>query len=143
MKKFLILPFVLVAGNWCRRCGVLKIRHRMSDFELGKALIILLVLLVGAAAAPTSALASTRSPQVAAERYWVGGTGPVKYLQEQIGQSPFHRAGNWSDDPSTTNSLRSFGYPSTTQAATGHSGAGNAHFNANSDIAVCVVKISV
>ena len=48
MKKFLILPFVLVAGNWCRRCGVLKIRHRMSDFELGKALIILLVLLVGA-----------------------------------------------------------------------------------------------
>ena len=27
--------------------------------------------------------------------------------------------------PSTTNSLRSFGYPSTTQAATGHGGAGN------------------
>ena len=76
---------------------------------------------------PTMLIANERSiftSAFAAERYWVGGTGPVKYLQEQIGQSPFHRAGNWSDDPSTT------------QAATGHSGAGNAHFDADSNIAV-------
>jgi len=59
---------------------------------------------------PTMLIANERSiftSAFAAERYWVGGSG------------------SWSDDPSTTNSLRSFGYPSTTQAATGHGGAGN------------------
>jgi len=55
----------------------------------GKYFLILIFLIVGAAAAPTHALAAGCSGT--GECYWVGGTG------------------SWSD-PSTTNSLHSFGY---------------------------------
>src|SRR3989338_2936983 len=111
MKKFLILPFVLVAGNWCRRCGVLKIRHRMSDFEVGRALIILLALLVGAAAAPATAQA--------AERYWVGGTG------------------SWSDDDNHW-ATTSGGAPADGNVPTA---ADNAHFNADSNTTAYTVTV--
>src|SRR3989338_5024928 len=111
MKKFLILPFVLVAGNWCRRCGVLKIRHRMSDFEVGRALIILLALLVGAAAAPATAQA--------AERYWVGGTGSWS-------DDDNHWATTWGGAPADGN------VPTATD---------NAHFNADSNTTAYTVTV--
>ena len=78
--------------------------------------VILFVLCIGAAAASMHAFA--------AERYWVGGSG------------------NWSDDPSSTAEAD---YPSTTQAATGHSRAGDNHWAATSGATVYagIVKISV